>query len=83
MNTDTTATVASSSTDQVIGQAIIGLATWVVIGTISTYIMSISVLMAMIISIAVSLITALRGTDQAVGARTRGFFSGFAKTVKA
>ena len=76
MNTDTTATVASSS-DQLVGQAVIGLATWVVLGAISSYVMSISVLMGMIISLAVSLVAALRGTDQAVGHRARGFF-GFA-----
>ena len=78
MNADTTATVASSSTDQVIGQAIIGLATWVVLGAISSYVMSISVLMGMIISLAISLVAALRGTDERIGTRVRGFFSGFA-----
>lgn len=82
MNTDTTATVASSSTDQVIGQAIIGLATWVVLGTISTYVMSISVLIAMIISLAVSLLAALRGTDERIGTRTRSFFGSFVKSAK-
>ena len=77
MNADTTATVASS-TDQVIGQAIIGLATWTILGTISTYLIGISTLLAMIISLAVSLLAALRGTDQAIGHRARGFFGGFA-----
>ena len=76
MNTDTI-NADTSSTDQIVGQAIIGLATWVVLGTISTYLIGISTLLAMIISIAVSLLAALRGTDQAVGHRARGFF-GFA-----
>lgn len=81
MNADTTATVASS-TDQVIGQAIIGLATWVVLGTISTYLIGISTLLAMIISLAVSLLAALRGTDERVGTRVRGFFGSFVKSAK-
>ena len=77
MNADTTATVASS-TDQVIGQAIIGLATWTILGTISTYLIGISTLLAMIVSLAVSLLAALRGTDERIGTRARGFFGGFA-----
>lgn len=81
MNADTTATVASS-TDQVIGQAIIGLATWVVLGTISTYLIGISTLLAMIISLAVSLLAALRGTDERIGTRTRSFFGSFVKSAK-
>ena len=82
MNADTTATIASSSTDQVIGQAIIGLATWVVLGTISTYLIGISTLLAMIISLAISLLAALRGTDERIGTRTRSFFGSFVKSAK-
>ena len=81
MNADTTATVASSS-DQVIGQAIIGLATWVVLGAVSTYLVGLSTLLAMIISLAISLLAALRGTDQAIGHRARGFFGSFVKSAK-
>ena len=82
MNTDTTATVASSSTDQVIGQAIIGLATWVVLGAVSTYLVGLSTLLAMIISLAISLLAALRGTDERIGTRTRSFFGSFVKSAK-
>lgn len=82
MNADTTATVASSSTDQVIGQAIIGLATWTILGAVSTYLIGISVLMGMLISIAISLLAALRGTDERIGTRTRSFFGSFVKSAK-
>ena len=82
MNTDTTATVASSSTDQIIGQAIIGLATWVVLGAVSTYLVGLSTLLAMIISLAISLLAALRGTDERIGTRTRSFFGSFVKSAK-
>jgi len=82
MNADTTATVASSSTDQVIGQAIIGLATWVVLGAVSTYLVGLSTLLAMIISLAISLLAALRGTDERIGTRTRSFFGSFVKSAK-
>lgn len=82
MNTDTTATVASSSTDQVIGQAIIGLATWTILGAVSTYLVGLSTLLAMIISLAISLLAALRGTDERVGTRVRGFFGSFVKSAK-
>jgi hypothetical protein len=82
MNTDTTATVASSSTDQVIGQAIIGLATWTILGAVSTYLVGLSTLFAMIISLAISLLAALRGTDERIGTRTRSFFGSFVKSAK-
>lgn len=82
MNADTTATIASSSTDQVIGQAIIGLATWTILGAVSTYLVGLSTLLAMIISLAVSLLAALRGTDERVGTRVRGFFGSFVKSAK-
>jgi|JI6StandDraft_1071083.scaffolds.fasta_scaffold1491659_1 hypothetical protein len=82
MNTDTTATVASSSTDQVIGQAIIGLATWTILGAVSTYLVGLSTLLAMIISLAISLLAALRGTDERIGTRTRSFFGSFVKSAK-
>ncbi len=79
MNTDTINAADTSSSDQVIGQAIIGLATWTVMGVVSTYLVGISTLMGMIIALAVSLIAALRGTDEAVGRKARGFFAGFAR----
>ena len=82
MNADTTATIASSSTDQIIGQAIIGLATWVVLGAVSTYLVGLSTLLAMIISLAISLLAALRGTDERIGTRTRSFFGSFVKSAK-
>jgi len=82
MNTDTTATIASSSTDQIIGQAIIGLATWTVLGAVSTYLVGLSTLLAMIISLAISLLAALRGTDERIGTRTRSFFGSFVKSAK-
>lgn len=82
MNADTTATVASSSTDQVIGQAIIGLATWTILGAVSTYLVGLSTLLAMIISLAISLLAALRGTDERIGTRTRSFFGSFVKSAK-
>lgn len=82
MNADTTATVASSSTDQVIGQAIIGLATWTILGAVSTYLVGLSTLLAMIVSLAVSLLAALRGTDERIGTRTRSFFGSFVKSAK-
>ena len=82
MNADTTATVASSSTDQVIGQAIIGLATWTILGAVSTYLVGLNTLLAMIISLAISLLAALRGTDERIGTRTRSFFGSFVKSAK-
>lgn len=69
---------ADRTNNQFIGQCLIGLATWAVLGAVSTYFMTISVLTAMIISIVISLIAALRGTDEVIGRKTRGFFSGFA-----
>ena len=71
-------TQADRTNNQFIGQCVIGLATWVVLGAVSTYLIGISTLLAMIVSLAVSLLAALRGTDERIGTRVRGFFSGFA-----
>lgn len=81
MNTDTI-NADTSSTDQIVGQAIIGLATWVVLGAVSTYLVGLSTLLAMIISLAISLLAALRGTDERIGTRTRSFFGSFVKSAK-
>ena len=75
-------TQADRTNNQFIGQCLIGLATWAVLGAVSSYVMSISVLMGMLISIAISLLAALRGTDERVGTRVRGFFGSFVKSAK-
>ena len=87
MNADTTAAINAAATafgesadrhnNQFIGQCIVGLATWAVLGAVSSYVMSISVLIAMLLSITVALVAALTGTDEAIGRKTRGFFAGF------
>lgn len=87
MNADTTAAINAAATafgesadrtnNQFIGQCLIGLATWAVLGAISSYVMSISVLVAMLVSITISLVAALTGKDEAIGRKARGFFSGF------
>lgn len=87
MNTDTTAAINAAATafgesadrtnNQFIGQCLIGLATWAVLGAVSSYVMSISVLIAMLVSITVSLVAALTGKDEVIGRKTRGFFAGF------
>ena len=87
MNADTTAAINAAATafgesadrhnNQFIGQCLIGLATWAVLGAVSSYVMSISVLIAMLLSITVALVAALTGTDEAIGRKTRGFFAGF------
>lgn len=86
MNTDTAAINAAATAfgesadrtnNQFIGQCLIGLATWAVLGAVSSYVMSISVLMSMLVSITISLVAALTGKDEAIGRKARGFFAGF------
>lgn len=87
MNADTASIAAAAATafgesadrhnNQFIGQCIVGLATWAVLGAVSSYVMSISVLIAMLVSITISLVAALTGKDEAIGRKARGFFSGF------
>ena len=75
-------TQADRTNNQFIGQCVIGLATWAVLGTVSTYLVGLSTLLAMIISLAISLLAALRGTDERIGTRARSFFGSFVKSAK-